>query len=77
MDVYLVRGQRLKVKDIEVYGVYNGTIVFSGKEYKSLSGFANAVSGKHLNGWTSVFAEVKDGEWFSLDEIRKKFCELA
>jgi len=81
LDSYLSHGQKVKVSDETGHGVYDAyykTIGFGPKQYGSLSGFAKAVTGrKSVNGWTSVFAEVKDGKWVKLDEIRKKFCELA
>jgi hypothetical protein len=80
LDSYLSHGQRVKVSDESGHGVYDAyykTIGFGPKQYKSPSGFAKAVSGKPMNGWKFVLAEVKDGRWVTLDEIRKKFCELA
>ena len=80
LDSYLSHGQRVKVSDETGHGVYDAyykTIGFGPKQYKSPSGFAKAVSGRNINGWKFVFAEVKDGKWVTLDEIRKKFCELA
>ena len=80
MTQYLVHGQRLRVQGGENYGTYDevlGAIVFGGNAYGSPSGFAKAIIGVSVSGWTSVSAEVRDGKWVKLDEIRKKFCELA
>lgn len=80
MTHYLVHGQRLRVQGGENYGTYDavlGSIVFRGNVYGSPSGFAKAIIGVSASGWTAVSAEVQDGKWVKLDEIRKKFCELA
>lgn len=80
MTQYLSDGQRLRVQGGENYGTYDavlGSIVFRGNAYGSPSGFAKAIIGVSVSGWVSVSAEVKDGKWVKLDEIRKKFCELA
>jgi hypothetical protein len=80
MTQYLVHGQRLRVQGGENYGTYDavlGAIVFRGNAYGSPSGFAKAIIGVSVSGWTAVSAEVRDGKWVKLDEIRKKFCEMA
>ena len=81
MTQYLINGQRLRVQGGENYGTYDsglGAIMFRGNKYGSPSGFAKTIIGsKSINGWTAVYAEVRDGKWVTLNEIRKKFCELA